>query len=346
LPAGLTLVSVTPGQGTYTFTGGTITWNLGSLGSGVSVTTTVLVNVSASASGAISNTATITGNETDPNLSNNTSTTVTQLTTQVDLAITKTVSASRIDAGKQLTYTLTTKNNGPSNATGVKISDLLPLGVTYTSAGGQGTVSAASGVVTVNLGNLAAGVTAVTTLVVNVGATATGTLVNSATVSGDQTETDLTNNKASATTTINVPIIPEGTPDVDLKITKSASPSPVALGSNLTYTLLIQNLPTGSLAHNVVVTDTLPAGVTVLSASPNATWSGNTVRANFSQIALGASITMTIVVRVDSAPSGSLTNVAEVTSSDPEHILWNNKDQITTTVTTPTPLTKRRFLGR
>ena len=42
-------------------------------------TTTVVATVAAATSGTVTNTATVTGNETDPNLANNTSTVVTPL---------------------------------------------------------------------------------------------------------------------------------------------------------------------------------------------------------------------------------------------------------------------------
>ena len=54
--------------------------------------------------------------------------------TQTDLAIVKSASPNPVIAGNALTYALNATNNGPSNATGVTITDTLPAGVTYASA--------------------------------------------------------------------------------------------------------------------------------------------------------------------------------------------------------------------
>ena len=48
--------------------------------------------------------------------------------------------------GQHVTYTLTLTNNGPGAATGVKVSDKLPAGVTFESAAGDGTFDSATGV--------------------------------------------------------------------------------------------------------------------------------------------------------------------------------------------------------
>ena len=56
------------------------------------------------------------------------------------------------------------------------------------------------------------------------------------------------------------------TPVSDLSITMSASPQPVAAGGTLTYTILATNGgPSADPA--AVVVDTLPAGVTFVSAT-------------------------------------------------------------------------------
>ena len=53
----------------------------------------------------------------------------------------------------------------------------------------------------------------------------------------------------------------------DIQVTKSASPDPVASGENFTYTLTVKNNGPGT-ATGVVVTDTLPSGVTCVSPPP------------------------------------------------------------------------------
>ena len=88
---------------------------------------------------------------------------------QADLAVVKTAAPNPVVAGNQLTYTFTTTNNGPSNDTGVTLSDPLPAGVQYvSSSSSQGTVTNNNGTLSVQLGNLAAGAVATTNVVVAV----------------------------------------------------------------------------------------------------------------------------------------------------------------------------------
>src|SRR5437762_13696603 len=78
LPGGTTLVSATPTQGSCTGTR-TVTCNLGTIAASGGASVSLVVHVTASAGSIISNTATVTGNVTDSNTTNNTST----LTTSV-----------------------------------------------------------------------------------------------------------------------------------------------------------------------------------------------------------------------------------------------------------------------
>ena len=169
LPSSVVYVSAASSQGTANIANGVLTVSLGNLASGASATTTVTVTVISSASGTISNTATIAGNEDDPNMANNTLTVQTPVTADADLAITKTGSPNPVDAGKPLVYTLTIVNNGPSNGAGVTVTDTLPAGVVYASStASQGSASDSGNVVTANLGSLAVGATATVAITVDV----------------------------------------------------------------------------------------------------------------------------------------------------------------------------------
>jgi uncharacterized repeat protein (TIGR01451 family) len=118
----------------------------------------------------------------------------------VDVAIAKAGPKSAI-VGQPLTYTLTVAN-GRTAAPGVKVVDTLPAGVVFVSASStQGTCSYAAGKVTCSIGAMAPGATVTITIVVK--PTATGTLVNSASVSARARDTDPANNSAGVQTVVN-----------------------------------------------------------------------------------------------------------------------------------------------
>lgn len=327
LPAGVTFVSATASQGTATNAAGTITGTLGNIANGASATITVAVTVDPGTTGPINNTATVTGTETETDTSDNSSSAATNVTRQVDLAITKVDSPDPVIVGNQLTYTMVVTNNGPSSATNVTVSDVLPAGVTFASVTtSQGTAANAAGTVTANLGTIAPSGTATITLIVGVSASATGTITNTATVTATEAEINNANNSVSQNTTLNR--------QIDLGITKTDTADPVTAGQSLTYTLtVINNGP--SDASGVVVTDTLPAGLTFTSATSSqgtATAAGQVVTANLGNLANGATATITIVAAVAATASGSLTNTASVTANETDTVAGNNTDSEDTAI--------------
>jgi uncharacterized repeat protein (TIGR01451 family) len=76
----------------------------------------------------------------------------------VDLAVTKNVDNNIPREGDNIVYTITLLSNGPNHAFGVKVSDLLPAGVTYVSSSAtQGTYIDSTGVWTLGAVNSLAG---------------------------------------------------------------------------------------------------------------------------------------------------------------------------------------------
>jgi uncharacterized repeat protein (TIGR01451 family) len=324
LPAGLTFVSST--AGTFNAATDTVTDSIGSLAAGATQTFTITATVGASATGSIVNTATVGGNEPDPNLTNNTSTVVTPVTPVSDLSIVKIGSPNPVSAGQTITYTLSASNLGPASATGVTVVDPLPAGLTFVSTTG-GTFSAATDTITDSIGNLAVGATQTITVTAKVGPSVIGTITNTATISGNQPDPSPGNNTSTYVTTVN--------PLVDVSITKSNSPNPVQPDGDLLYTLVVTNNGP-STAANVTVTDPMPSQVTFVTASNNGVYNSNTntVTTSLGTLAPGQSVTMTIDTTVNfDAPLGTITNTATVSTTTPDSNLSNNTATANTTVT-------------
>jgi uncharacterized repeat protein (TIGR01451 family) len=106
-------------------------------------------------------------------------------------------------------------------------------------------------------------------------------------------------------------------PAPDVVVTMSDSPDPVTFGSNLTYTITVTN--TGELpATGVTLTDTLPAGATLVSANSTAgSCSGTTtITCGLGTLNGGATVTVTIVV---TPPAGTITNTATATLNETDN---------------------------
>ncbi|MEP2381227.1 proprotein convertase P-domain-containing protein [Parasphingorhabdus sp.] len=97
-----------------------------------------------------------------------------------DLSINKTVSNASPANATSITYTLTVSNaaSSPSSATGIAVTDLLPLGVTYTSDDGGGAYNNGSGIWTV--GTLTPGSSTSLNIVATVAVTSGTTIINAA----------------------------------------------------------------------------------------------------------------------------------------------------------------------
>jgi uncharacterized repeat protein (TIGR01451 family) len=117
-----------------------------------------------------------------------------------DLSIAKADAPDPVTEGSDLTYTLTVTNNGPNPASGVTVVDELPTGLSARSASAsQGSCSGTT-TVTCTLGDLASGASATVTIVVR--PESTGSLTNTARVSGAQPDPNQANNSATQTTQV------------------------------------------------------------------------------------------------------------------------------------------------
>ncbi len=124
-----------------------------------------------------------------------------------DLSIVKTVNNSTPLIGRIIVFTITASNNGPDNATGVSVNDVLQSGYTYVSSSATaGTFDQAAGVWTI--GTLNNGASA--TLTVTVRVIAGGNYVNTAIIYGSEADPIMANNVSSVEPIPTDFFIPEG----------------------------------------------------------------------------------------------------------------------------------------
>jgi len=131
-----------------------------------------------------------------------------------------------------------------------------------------------------------------------------------------------------------------GVASADLSVVQSA-PVNVFAGSNLTYTVTVSNAGPG-VASSVVAADSLPAGLTFISASGGGVNNSGVV--NWLLGTLASSTSSNVTVTVKAPASGPLTNtvIASAGSSDPA--LANNTNSVVTTVA-PIPVGTVHFSG-
>lgn len=98
--------------------------NIGDLSPNSVVVLTILAKVVKSCN--ITNFATISSNTFDPNTTNNNANVSISTQKSTDLVVTKTVNDTNPVISQNISYTITVVNNGPDNATGVYVNDIIP----------------------------------------------------------------------------------------------------------------------------------------------------------------------------------------------------------------------------
>ena len=325
LPAGLTLISASPSIGSCAAAGQALTCTASRMTLNSSMVVSVKVAVSTAAVSPIVNTADVTSATTDPGPSPNSSSTTTPVTQAAHLVLAKSATPSPVTAGSSMTYALTVVNQGPSNAANVVIGDPMPAGVTILPDGvtapadGTCTVAANSASVSCSFASIPVGQSRIVTVNANVAAAAASgsSLVNTATITSSGTPDPDQSTWTASTTT---PVVTSA----DLEIVKTSLGTGVVAGDTHGYQLSVTNNGP-SVSRSVRVTDPLPAGTSLVSATfPGGTCavSAGNLTCDLGDLTAGQSvpISLTLAVAKDQGDT-TLTNrasVASATTTDPD----------------------------
>src|SRR5881396_1689924 len=298
---------------------------LGALRPGEARTFTIQVRVDpgvvqASGAGVLNNTASLSADEPDPDLSNNTLSVSTIVNDRADLRLTKACEPDEpLRAGTTATCEILVDNLGPSHARNVVVRDTHlgsgPFTITSATFSSPiaGACAVAGRVITCDLGSQPAG--GHTSILVSLTASEQVDVSDTATVTSDTPDGNSGNNTAEDAVRF--------VGAADLGVAKTDMPDPVEAGTNLAYRVTVSNAGP-STAPNVVVQDGLPSQVSVVTfTSSQGSCSGGVpgdalrpLSCRLGSLAPGGSVTLDVVVRVNpSTPDGTiLVNNASVSS--------------------------------
>ncbi len=239
-----------------------------------------------------------------------------------DLEITKDDMISSYVPGNAVTYTITVRNNGPRNVTGAVVTDTFDTtrlnSITWTCAytGGASSTCTGSGNIndTVNLPNSA---TIVYTVTANISGSASGDLVNTASVGLPAGYTDPIPGNNSATDTDTVTTV-----SADLSITKTDVPTSTTYtpGGSITYSIVVSNPGASTTAvTGATVTDTFDTTrlntITWTCAYTGGASSACAGTGNINDsvnLPIGGTVTYTVGANINSGATGNLVNTATV----------------------------------
>ena len=308
----------------WTCTGDAVHCTLDSpLAIGGDASLTVTITLDANYAGAtVSNTATV--GPTDATPDDNTDTAVTGVIHTPDLSIVKSGPQGSLKAGDSAAYTLTVTNDGDADANSVVVDDALPANTTRSSISAAGWTCTGAAVHCTLDTSLAPGETASLTVTLKLADDyAAASVSNTATVG----PTDATPDDNTST------VVTDVTHSPDLSVVKTG-PANVNAGNNLTWSITVTNDGDAD-ASSVVVTDTLPAGVTspvVVSTGWTCTGTTDLSCTLDTSLAPGSSASLTITVTIpETWTAATVNNTAVVgpTDATPD----DNTSTATSTVT-------------
>ncbi|WP_405279127.1 hypothetical protein [Methanobrevibacter sp.] len=276
----------------YTRNGQTVTWNIPKLANETSYSVWIVVRVITN--GTFDNVAHTNCSEEDT-VKNTTSTV--NVAPVVNLTVVKSADVSVVDVNGEVVFTVNVTNNGPSNATGVRITDVVPAGFEFVGSNATG-YDSATGLLTVPL--IGAGESYVFTITLK--AVTNGTLTNVVNVTSNENATVKGGN-------VSVKVIPV----VNLTVVKLVDDDDALVGDNVTFKIIVTNNGPSD-ATNITVCD-------ILDTNGFKLVSGN-LTTIIPVLESGKSETITIVVKT--IKTGTFMNRVEVTCNQNDTVKTSN----------------------
>ena len=329
--------------------GTTCTQAIGPMPNGVMSTTTFAVQVNnpvPSGTSAITNTVSIGDDGTngpDPTPGNNTDTEPTPLPLNPDLMITKVDGGeTSISAGQLVTYTLSFTNIGNATATGVVITEMVPVSTTF--VGPTAIWSCVPGspggtICTTQVGTMTVGASGVLTYIVQIDTPAPPFILNTVCI-GDDGASGPDPTPANNCDTVDTP---RGA-SPDMAINKTDNGVITTEGGVIVYTLTYTNIG-GTAATGVIITDTVPANTTFNAANSSPGWScadgspaGTICSFPLNTVAAGIGGLVTFALNVDNPLPPGVTTIfntafiADDGSQGPDPTPENNSSSETTPI--------------
>ena len=237
----------------------------------------------------------------------------TPVTGQAVIELDKQASASSVNPGEQLTYTLTYRNVGTARSDAITIEDLVPPETRFVAASNGGADSG-NGYVTWSLPALDPNQQGSVTLTLEVAPVVSDKTplrnVAQAWQGGDK------QNAVQATTLGKVPLV-SSKPLLEIEKTVENGDTTVTAGGDVVFDITYRNVG-GDEATDVVVTDTLPPGLSFVSATGSPAISGNSLTWTQPALAAKTSGNLKVTARADSllADGKVLTNSAGITARE------------------------------
>ena len=255
------------------------------------------------------------------------------------IRVTKTTNKSVANVGEEIIWTITASNTGSlANQGAVVLTDLLPPNIVITAVTPDSGVTCpplASWVAnsqqscSVAIGQLAAG-NGQRQIVLTGKASAGGSLANQLMPSGPDNPACFQASSCQTTTTITSPA---------LALKKTVDKQALNIGDSLSWTITLANTGTGASTAIASVTDTLPAGLADIVATPAAPatcapLAGNILSCSVpAGLAAGSAATVQVTARAVAA--GSLSNSVSVSGPDTPVCLQAGDCGTTSTVSSP-----------